>query len=249
MSNRLDIPVWVLNLERDSEKRFFMQQQLEELAIDYELINAVDKETLTPEDLQRYSAQNALKSIGRELSRGEIGCALSHAKMWERIVKERHPEVLILEDDVRIGRSLAAVLANRHRFPADYELINLSTDAPQVPFGDYITDIYRVSNHQRDALSTLAYMITRKGAGKLLDKVYPIRWPADELTARTYITGLVSYGIYPKVAVIGDDFESGIWKNETVPKLGLVPRAKNVRHVFRTWRQSLQLIGDIIRYG
>lgn len=61
--------------------RHSMEQQLNELDIDFDLIMAVTKETLTQEELSLYSKKDALNCTVRELSRGEIGCALSHAKM------------------------------------------------------------------------------------------------------------------------------------------------------------------------
>ena len=142
---------------------------------------------------------------------------MSHAKIWELIIKEKLEEVLVLEDDVKIGRSLLGILENRCKLPTDCEFVNFSTDAPQEPFGEFIADIYRVSRHREFANGCSAYLITRKGAEKLLSKVFPIRWPADSLTGRTYITGLISYGIYPRVAVLGD-FESSIWGNTSIPK-------------------------------
>lgn len=249
MDKKLDIPVWVLNVERDVERRLFMEQQLNELGIDFELFKAVDKKTLTQEELSLYSKQDAQKCMGRELSNGEIACALSHARMWERMIDEQLPDILILEDDIRIGRSLFDILANHHKFPADLELLNFSTFAAQKPIGDYITDIYRLSSHLTDALSACAYYLTRDGSSKLLEKVYPICWAADELMGRTSITNVRSYGIYPRVAVIGNDFESSIWRESETSPLRLTLGAGRWRTFLQTRKQSLRQIADIIQYG
>ena len=45
-----------------------------------------------------------LEKFGRELTPGELGCSLSHIRLWEKMVKENIPEVLILEDDLLIGK-------------------------------------------------------------------------------------------------------------------------------------------------
>lgn len=249
MNKKSGIPVWVLNLERDTERRHFMEQQLNELGVDFEVIKAVDKEILTPKELSFYSKKDAFKSEARELSRGEISYALSHAKMWQRMIDEQMPEILILEDDVRVSRALFDVLANRHRFPKEVEFINFSTQAPKLPFGEYISEIYRVSEHQTDVNMTLAYWIMRNGPQKLLDKAYPIRWPADGLTGRTYITGLVSYGIYPNVALATEEFESSIWQNSRMPTLSLGGGIYSLYHAYsysyRIWQNAFrQIQGD-----
>jgi glycosyl transferase family 25 len=214
MPSDLDIPVWVLNLERDVARLEFMTQQLSSLNVDFDVVKAVDKHKLGPEEWGLYSKRKTLRIHNRELSPGELACALSHANIWSRIVAERHREVLILEDDVKVGMALVSVLQNRHRFPKDYELINFSTDAAQEPFGEFVSDIYRISRHLDTPNRTSAYLITLDGATKLLRHTYPICAPSDGLTAAVGLTHVASYGIYPRVAVVVDQFASSIWQDE-----------------------------------
>ena len=197
-------PIWVLNLERSRDRRSYMERQLNELNWRFEIVPAVDSRYLGSEDLKHYSTQEAMKTIQRELKPGEIGCALSHAKMWARIVAENIEEVLILEDDVTIKRELLDVLDTRSTFPGDWELINFRTDVQKIPVGPPVYAGYRICHFQRYDNRTCAYFINTKGAKKLCDHVYPIRWAADGLTGRTYISDLVSYGIYPDLVELAN---------------------------------------------
>ena len=190
-----------------------MEEQLKKFNLKFEIIKAVDGRNIVPDDLKHYSKKDAMKSLGRQLCRGEIGCALSHAKMWERIIAENLNEVLILEDDVVIGEMLIRILDFRHSFPVDWEFINFITSVKQIPFGAPIYDIYRACRFEDYANGACAYLINRAGAKKLSTHVYPIRWAADGLTGRTYITDLISYGVDPKVSS-HSNFESDIWKDE-----------------------------------
>ena len=108
--NDRPFPVWLLSLERSRDRREFMVKQLQALNLQFEIVPAVDGKCLDSEDLKHYSAPEAIKAIQREMKPGEIGCALSHARMWERIVAENIEEVLILEDDVMIKSELLDVL-------------------------------------------------------------------------------------------------------------------------------------------
>lgn len=207
-----ELPIWVLNLERSKDRWYFMEEQLRRLNLKFEITRAVDGRNITENDLKHYSRKDAMKCAGRELSPGEIGCALSHARMWERIIAENLNEVLILEDDVIIGEMLIRILDCRHKFPADWEFMNFMTSAKQIPLDVSIYDIYRACRFEGYANGACAYLIDRAGAKKLLSHVYPIRWAADGLTGRTYITGLISYGVDPKVAALSN-FESDIWKD------------------------------------
>jgi glycosyl transferase family 25 len=209
MGMKYPVPVWVLNLKRDEERLHFMQKQLNELGVEYRVIEAIDGHSLTEKDKRGiYSKELALSYFGRELTTGEIGCALSHIRMWELMLKEQLEEVIILEDDIRIGRSLLSVLDNRDKLPQDYEHINFSTDAAQAPFGGFITDIYRASHHKEQAYLASAYCLRKKGAQKLMNLVYPFYLPIDNFVSTTDI---ISYGIDPKVAVLAD-FNSSIGK-------------------------------------
>jgi hypothetical protein len=122
------------------------------------------------------------------------------------------------------------VLANRNKFPPDWEFINLCTDAKQEPFGDFITDIYRCSHHLEWANRTSAYLINNRGAQKLLEKAYPIRYEADGLTGRTHITGIYSYSVWPPVVAL-QDVESDIWNSQVVDI--------NLQKGFKKYRQKI----------
>jgi GR25 family glycosyltransferase involved in LPS biosynthesis len=223
MDKILALPIWVLNLKQDRDRLRFMRRQFLRLHLPFTIIEAVDGARLTREELGMYSKDRAIEYSNRELSPGEIATSLSHARMWERMLRDNLKEVLIFEDDVLIAEALVDILRNRHRLPKDWELINFSTDTPQAPFGEFLTDIYRASHHKDWADRASAYLLNPKGARKLLAYVYPIGHTADGLTWRTDITGLVSYGVYPRVVILSD-LESSIWKKGEIPKRSFLNR-------------------------
>jgi glycosyl transferase, family 25 len=223
MDQKTGLPIWVLNLAKDAQRLEFMSKQFTALGLRFSRVEALDGNLLAAADLKLYSKERARKYSGRELVPGEIGCALSHARMWERIVRENIPEALIFEDDVYIGAALPRILERRDRFPPDWELINFSTDAPQEPFGDFLFDIHRASRHKDLPDRASAYLLNTGGARKLLDHAYPIGHTADGLTWRTDITGVVSYGVYPRVVILAD-LGSSIWSRGEIKRPGFAAR-------------------------
>jgi glycosyl transferase family 25 len=232
------LPIWVLNLKKDRHRLRFISKQLRALGLDFTVVEALDGAFLSPEDWMRYSRERALQFSGRELTPGEVGCALSHARMWERMVREGLKELLIFEDDVWIGRALPDILRHRSRLPKDWELVNFSTDAPQEPFGDFLTDIYRASRHKELPDRASAYLLNTKGAKKLLGHVYPIGHTADGLTWRTDITGVISYGVYPRVVILSD-LDSSIWARGEIRKPGFA---------VRKYREFIFMLKTILRF-
>jgi glycosyl transferase family 25 len=193
-------PTYVVNLERSVDRREQITRDLQNLGIPFEIFAAVDGETLTGKELDVYSEQRARKEGGRALSRGEIGCALSHLRLYQKLLESDEEEFLILEDDAEVGWALVELLRNRERFEVGWEHINFCTDARTKPFGDRVWDIYRLAKFSRMANGTVAYLLNRKGAEKLLRRAFPIAYAADDLTGSTQVTGLASYGVFPPVA-------------------------------------------------
>ena len=232
----LPIPVWVLNLERSVERRRFMKEQLDRLGFHYEFVAAVDGRSLSRDHLGLYSKAEALRCKHRELGRGEVGCAISHASMWQRLVETNHDAVLILEDDVLVGEMLVRILSLIDVFPDDWDVVNFKTDVAQAPFGKPFFDIYKFCRFVSPPNRTCAYLLSLAGARKLLRGVFPIRRPVDDYIGNCCLHEVTAYGIDPQVVALHGE-ESDIWLQDDYYAL---ERSRKVRILSRI-RRSLQL--------
>lgn len=82
---------YVINMERSVNRRISMEQQLDKLGVDYEIVKAVDG-SLMPD----------APGTQGQFSKSEIGCMLSHCKVYEMMQHSDAPYALILEDDITI---------------------------------------------------------------------------------------------------------------------------------------------------
>lgn len=95
------VKFFVINLERSIERRTSIIKQLEDLHINYEIINAVDGSLLTKEYIDSINTKKTIKiNNGRPLTHGEIGCAESHKKAYEKIIQDKLLGAVIIEDDI-----------------------------------------------------------------------------------------------------------------------------------------------------
>ena len=228
-----DIPIIVLNLDRDTERLEHVKGQLSSLSLPYRRFAATDKSTLSEEDRKLYSPKLALLHCTRELSDGEIACSLSHIRIWQDIVQNNYDLTLILEDDVILMPEIKEVLFALQTKTDDYDLINFTTTAQQTPFGDAICKHHQLTTFKGSANMTSAYLLTLEGAKKLLKKAFPVRMPADAITGKTHISGIKAHGVFPAVAGIAG-FESSIWEGDTVPpKQRFYKKLKQLLKVFR----------------
>ena len=113
---------FVINLKSQEKRRAHMEAQLRDVNIEYELIDAVDGRKYTPTQLE-VDLVLAKKILGRELSQGEIGCALSHKKAYQKCIDSKYEYSLILEDDVRLSKKLKEIIENEIQKPHTWEYL------------------------------------------------------------------------------------------------------------------------------
>jgi GR25 family glycosyltransferase involved in LPS biosynthesis len=92
--------IYIINLKKHSDRKKNMINQLEGYGItNFEFIDAVDGDELTDFQIKKECDLKKMKRISRLLTKNEIACALSHQKVYKRIISENDNRAIILEDD------------------------------------------------------------------------------------------------------------------------------------------------------
>ncbi len=144
MTNRLFQPlnsffdrIYVLTLQRAKERQSYMQEALK--GLNFHFFQGIDGRNLRMENLIRsglFDRQSfmAIKRGNREMSVGEVACALSHRAIYEDAVQNGYGKILILEDD---ARPIRAQILNSERWlqelPSDWQLFMLGYTAEKKP--------------------------------------------------------------------------------------------------------------------
>lgn len=100
-------PIFVINLPTATERRLVVEKQLNSLGADYEIVEGVfgnDQRVV-----ERYDDELAITERKKSLITGEKGCALAHALLYERMVKENIPLALIMEDDIVLPKNFLQI--------------------------------------------------------------------------------------------------------------------------------------------
>ncbi len=103
------IKIYIINLKKDSDRKNHIINQLEKQNIfDYEIIEAVDGNILTKEELNSkvFKDKKGLNYWNTKMSPSQIGCALSHIKIYKKLLKSENNYCLILEDDAIFNQNL-----------------------------------------------------------------------------------------------------------------------------------------------
>jgi len=192
-------PIFVINLEKNTVRRNNIENQLAQAGLEFEICPATDGSMLTQRDLASYDENYVLRNISRELSSSEIGCYLSHQKLWQKIVDENIPWAVILEDDVLIQADLKEILSKIGKIPFKWDLIRLAGLLPTSNFTLYgLTGSYKLTVPLQGASGTQANCISRTGAQKLLAYSAMIRGTVDDhVIDNWWETGSIVFAVQP----------------------------------------------------
>ncbi|WP_294958156.1 glycosyltransferase family 25 protein [Sulfurovum sp.] len=208
--------IFIINLEKEKKKKEHMLQLCKKLNLkNVEIINAVNGQNMDDEFIDNIvSKEKTIKFMKRGFIKGEIGCLLSHKKIYEKMVKENIPNALILEDDVEFDNTLYKALKLSTNFPREAEFVFLgywNADLKNINKMISFRGRHRLSSSlslirfTSNVHGNYGYFITKNGAKKLLKHLNkPLFMPIDHYTGDDKYINI--YGVYPPVIHLSPKF-------------------------------------------
>lgn len=204
----MNIPVYVISLARAYERRANISARLNDAGVRYEIVDAVDGRTLDLETLGgRLRNDVAYKRYQHRLTKNEIGCFLSHYNLWARMLSERIPCALILEDDACWTRGFFDVVEALPACDWHWEYVLLSGGKPR-PVESELCELphgHRLVRHHRPGWTAAAYLMSLDGAKKAHRQCHTIDGHADGTMRQYWRFGLAFYEVTPAPAYQSDE--------------------------------------------
>jgi glycosyl transferase, family 25 len=182
---------FILHLERATSRAANVQALIASMAIESEVLAAVDGAHLTPQEVdQVYARRRFRPHYPFPLRRTEVGVFLSHRAAWRRIVDEALDFAFIFEDDAQIDPSAFAALlefVTLERQAWDYVLL----PAQPIRNGTAVASRGAQALLRPDAppLRAIAQIVSLAAAKRLLERTLPFDRPIDTLMQMTWVTG------------------------------------------------------------
>lgn len=194
------IKTFVVNMEKDTEKRARIEEQLaSHPMLDYEIIKAVEGRKLSTDELaQQCDWDYFVKKYGKGATLPAIGCSLSHYSIYKRIADDCLDFALVLEDDALLCKDLEAIIFNLISILNNTEpTVTLLTPEFTYYKNNFTAKIndYKVYKLWTGVM-TSGYLINNRGAKLLKDKLFPVRFVADDFV-EFHKMGLKIYGVVP----------------------------------------------------
>ena len=182
--------IFFLNLPQHENRLLNITSQFNVLGVHAHRIEAIHGASLSQSQVDEiFDNSLALKKRGLVLSRGEIGCALSHRNVWEKIIDQDLAYAVILEDDVLIHKDFLDISNIVSEAPRDWDIIFLGYYIP-----NKVSDICKVKLKTSYKTSydyffplervcgTWGYVVSNNAAKQLLADSAPLFKPIDHYT-------------------------------------------------------------------
>ncbi|XP_024048711.1 inactive glycosyltransferase 25 family member 3 isoform X1 [Terrapene carolina triunguis] len=238
--------IFLINLVRRPDRRQRMLSSLYELEIDPLVVDAVDGSALNSSDIKILGV-DLLPGYydpfsGRTLTKGEVGCFLSHYYIWKEIVARGLEKSVVFEDDVRFEAyfkvRLTRLMEELEWAQLDWDLIYLGRKQVNSDDEEPVEDVRNLVVAEY-SYWTLAYIISQRGAQKLiaaepLSKMLPVdeflpimsdKHPNEDYKQHFANRDLLVYSVHPLLAYpthyagdskwLSDTETSTIWDDDS----------------------------------
>lgn len=232
----MNLPVRYINLDRDGERRTRMQAELARSGLAGERFGGVLWTALPPDEQDAlYSPALNARQFHKPLVNGEKGCYASHLALWQWLLQSPHPAVVVLEDDVRLKDSFAAVCAAIEGLPVGWDMVKLIGRAElgrreKLQGQRNLCPGHALVQYRRVPSLTAGYVLSREGARKLLATRKPFGRPIDvDLRHWWESQRLGVQGVHPAAIELDDtSLDSSI--GAKVPEVGWLGKWRKFRH-------------------
>ena len=190
-NNNNNIPIFLINLDRNKDRLEILSKRAKKLNLNITRFNAYDGSTINPNVL----IHKKLLTPNHFLRKGQIGCALSHYAVWQKINTDI---ALVLEDDVIIPDDFSQKLKNiLQHLPQKWDLVFLGGCNIK---GKKINQLFikPTHNYNRYNLCLHAYLVNKKSIKRLNKHTIPLYRPIDS-QLRDKFNKLNVYYVYPNI--------------------------------------------------
>ena len=212
-------PIFVISLARAAERRADISQRLHAAGFSYQIVEGIDG--TNPQILENtpHHLDDRLHrhTRGRRLSGGEIGCYLSHHRLWQQIVADNIDCALIFEDDATWDDDLAESVADIMATKQEWGLCLLTTDKGKCAF----RKLCAIGNNRwlgyplKRTMALSGYLIKKEAAANLHRHLATIREPVDIALCRHWQWNGMRLSVRPPI--VGHDDQNTTMHDKARP--------------------------------
>ena len=201
----------IISDKEDTKRREYIHKEFQKIGIhDLNFTDAIMATRMSNEEVANYAIPNTF------LSKGEIGCVLSHKHVYEKLLHSEYNSIIVFEDDIVFSDECTVeVLSN---------IVNVvdKVDEPCV------VALYKAEFHKKEMFKvddkisiysshnlfgTYSYIINKKAAENILTIQTPVHFEIDAYKFYYWLDAVNLYCINQDLVVPSKEIESVIGAN------------------------------------
>ncbi len=206
----LALPLVYINLDEDTARRDAFETAFRSAGIGARRQSGVRWSRLdATAQAALYSEALNATSYFRPLADGEKGCYASHLACWQGLLDSPAPGLVVLEDDVLPQPDFRAVVDTIAALPSGWDMVKLigreaSPDSRRESTRERwpLVGGYELVRYRRVPSLTAGYVVSRRGAHKLLSTRKPFARPIDVDLRQWWENDLVLRGVVPSAIAL-----------------------------------------------
>lgn len=203
-NNNID-KIYVINLKKNQDRLEKFMENAKKANVKVERFDAVYGKELSKDhpDILKYFVKD------HGLIPGQIGCALSHIKIWEDAIKNNYNNIIVFEDDAIIPEDFWDRFNQAYNeLPKDWEMLLIGCCTCT---GNTTNKTKLIKANSTGNWCTTGYLININYCKKLIDRIYKnkIERSIDEYTRMFYSSDNV-YIPFPPFILQDKNFNSDI---------------------------------------
>ena len=189
--------VFIINLDSATERWKFVSESFSRTEMEFTRIPGVLGRTVALPHPQ-YKGASFARRHGHQTNYGQIGCYFSHLKSLQTFLDSPHQHAIIAEDDALPVNNLGEIVDRALDFQPTWDILRLAGfhNPHPKPYATLIGN-YKLCVCFTRLCGTGAYLVTRKAAKVLLDRLDPMLVPIDHAIDREWVYGLRSAAVVP----------------------------------------------------
>lgn len=230
----MNLKTYVINLANAPDRMAYIREQLEQLDIPYERIDAVFGD-LIPEPIADYDENKFRRLFGKATNKRVVGCYFSHMNAMREFLKTGVDHALILEDDATLPPDFKEIVNASMQHAEHWDLLRLSSfrKGKFLVFGQ-VPGNREIAYNTRIVKNTAAYLINRKAAECCVQKMLPMFLPYDIALDREWLYGFKAACVNPFPVTQRKEIESQIPRGTKIKKYRTLAKAYNLyTHITR----------------
>ena len=207
-----DVKVLVLTLRRSTDRQARIKKALDDANIEFEFFWGVDGRQDKDPSLSMYDESKRMRSKGKPMTPGQLGCFASHYNIWKKCADE-NKRLVVLEDDVVIDDAIfQSFFEALPAFPHHVECLRLFENKTRNHKQSKVAEVgpFSILRYIKGPMSAMGYYLTPEGARKFLLSADPVFLPVDIYMDRYWVNNVACLGGSPAFVSHDYKFESVI---------------------------------------